>query len=62
MLYNYTTPEFHPKILVKNKQAGIVGQKADSIPSCSYFAIANRLIKTSNPQDGVDKNIPQFPK
>jgi hypothetical protein len=52
MLQNYTAPDFKDKVFFQDRTVSISGQKADSILSCSYSAIADRLITSFNHQDG----------
>jgi hypothetical protein len=53
-LQQYVPPEYHARIFILDKTSGPAGQKADSIPSCTYSAMANRLLASFKPQDGEE--------
>lgn len=61
-LQQYVTPEYHGKVFIPGKNAGPTGQKADSIPSCTHSAMADRLLASCNPQDGEKPITSSQPK
>jgi len=53
-LQQYVSPAYHSNVFIHGKKAGPSGQKSDSIPSCTYSAMADRLLSSFNPQHGEE--------
>jgi hypothetical protein len=58
-LQQYVSTDYPSNVFVLGKKAGPCGQKSDSIPSCAYSAMADRLLSSFNPQDGEE--LTDFP-
>jgi hypothetical protein len=52
ILASYIPQEYHDRVFVDSKQAGLTGQQIDSIPSCNSAAYATELLNRYNPQEG----------
>jgi len=54
--------EFHSKVFLEGKQAGLTSQQVDSIQSSHSTSYAMRLLDALNPQDGEEVEIEIPPK